>query len=95
MRCDKSIDDVSWTGDIIVSDSSTDRVLHCRTVAEIQNKVVKQSGRNAVSRLFHARDDKETIGAWKSELNRILVIFNVRSVCSRLLGADRPLFRPS
>jgi len=66
-----------------------------RTVAEIQNNVIKQSGRNAASRLFHARNDKETIAAWKSELNRILVIFNVCSVpsCSDL--ADCLLFRPS
>ena len=95
MRCDKSIDDVSLTGDIIVSDSSTYRVLDCRTVAEIQNKVVKQSGRNAVSRLFHARNDKEALGAWKSELNRILVVFNVRSMRSCLVVADCPLFRPN
>ena len=86
---------MSLTGDIIVSDSSTYRVLDCRTVAEIQNKVVKQSGRNAVSRLFHARNDKETIGAWKSELDGILVVFNVCSVPSLLAVADRPLFRPS
>jgi hypothetical protein len=49
-------------------------------VAEIQTKVIKQSGRNAVSRLLHAKDDKETIVGWKSELNRILHVFNVRSV---------------
>jgi len=51
-----------------------------RTVAEIQRKVIKQSGRNAVSRLFHAKNDKETIAAWKINLNRILHVFNVRLV---------------
>jgi divalent metal cation (Fe/Co/Zn/Cd) transporter len=51
-------------------------------VAEIQKKVVKQSRRNAVSRLLHARNDKETIGGWRLELNRILHVFNVRSVVS-------------
>ena len=51
-----------------------------RTVGEIQNKVIKQSGRNAASRFFHAKHDKEIIAAWKSELNGILIIFNVCSV---------------
>jgi hypothetical protein len=51
-------------------------------VAEIQRKVVKQSRRNAVSRLLHARNDKETIGGWKLELNRILHVFNVCPVVS-------------
>jgi hypothetical protein len=56
-----------------------------RTIAEIQNKVINQGGRNAVSRLFYAGNDKETIAAWNSELNRILVVFNVRSVRSYLV----------
>jgi hypothetical protein len=47
-------------------------------VAEIQRKVIKQSGRNAVSRLLHAKNDKETIAGWKLELNRILHVFSVR-----------------
>jgi hypothetical protein len=49
-------------------------------VGEIRRKVIKQSGRNAVSRLLRAKNDKETIAAWKIELNRILQVFNVRSV---------------
>ena len=49
-------------------------------MAEIQGKVIKRSGRNAVSRLLHAKSDKETIATWKSDLNRILHVFNVRSV---------------
>ena len=57
-----------------------DQAPDCRTVAEIQDKVIKQSGRNAASRLFHAKNDKETIAAWKLDLNRILHVFNVRSV---------------
>ena len=51
-------------------------------MTEIQRKVIKQSKRKAVSRLFHAKNDKETIVAWKSDLNRILHVFNVRSVTS-------------
>ena len=49
-------------------------------MAEIQRKVIKQSKRNAISRIFHAKNDKEVIAAWKVDLNRILHVFNVRSV---------------
>jgi hypothetical protein len=31
------------------------------------------------SRLLRAKNDRETIAGWKSELNRILHVFNVRS----------------
>jgi hypothetical protein len=48
-------------------------------LAEIEMKI-EQGKRNAVSRLFHAKNDKETIAGWKSDLSRILHIFNVRSV---------------
>jgi methyl-accepting chemotaxis protein len=41
---------------------------------------MKQSDRNAVSRLFHAKNDKDTIAAWRLDLNRILHVFNVRSI---------------
>ena len=90
MRCDKSVDNVSWTSDVVVLDPSTYHAFDCRTVAEIRNKVAKHSGRKTVSRLLHARNDKEAIAAWKSELNRVLVVFNVRSVCSCLVVANRP-----
>jgi len=33
-----------------------------------------------ISRLAHAKSDKETIATWRSDLNRILLVFNVRSV---------------
>jgi len=49
-------------------------------VAEIQRKILERGKRNALSRLFHARNDKETIASWRLDLNRILLIFNVRSV---------------
>ena len=49
-------------------------------MAEIQRKVIKQSKRNAVSRIIHAANDKDAIAAWKLDLNRILQVFNVRSV---------------
>ena len=46
-------------------------------MAEIQRKVIKHGGRNAISRHFHAKNDKETIAAWKLDLNRVLQVFNV------------------
>ena len=48
-------------------------------MAEIERKVAKRRGRNAVSQFVHARDDKDSIAAWKLDLNRILHVFNVRS----------------
>ena len=54
-------------------------MLDHRTVADIQTKAVKQSGRNCISRFFYARKDKKKITAWKSELNRILRVFTVSS----------------
>ena len=49
-------------------------------MAEIQRKAINQSGRNPAARLLHAKNDKETIAAWKLDLNRILHTFNVRSI---------------
>ena len=51
-----------------------------RTVAEIQKNVIKQGKRNPVSRLFHAKEDKDAIAAWGKDLDRMLHIFNVRSL---------------
>ena len=51
-------------------------------MAAIQRNTITQSKRNAVSRLIHAKDDKERIAGWRSDLNRILHVFNVRSVVS-------------
>ena len=53
-----------------------------RTVAAIQGKVTKQGKRNAASRLFHPRGDKDKILAWRQDLDRIVRVFNVRSGCS-------------
>jgi hypothetical protein len=51
-------------------------------VAEIQREVIEQSGRDTVPRLVDAKNDEETVAAWKLKLNRILHGFNVRSVVS-------------
>ena len=45
---------------------------------------MKRRQRSAISRLFHTRNDKHMIATWKSDLKRILQIFNVRSVTSQL-----------
>ena len=57
----------------------TNNALDRRTLGEIQEKVIKKGKRNTVSRLFHAKIDKETIAAWKSDLGKVLLIFNVCS----------------
>ena len=54
--------------------------LNYRTVTVIQKKVIKQGKRNAVSRTFHAKGDKDKILAWRQDLNGILHVFNVRAV---------------
>ena len=69
----------------------TNNVFGCRTVAEIQRKVIKQHRENPVSRLFHAKNNKETITNWKLDLNQTLHIFNVCSVSSILLSLTTSL----
>ena len=51
-------------------------------MAEIERNVVEQGKRNVISRHFHAKNDKEKIAGWRSDLVRILQIFNVRSIVS-------------
>ena len=58
----------------------TYRILNRRTVEEIQGNIVDKGDRNLLSRLVHAKNDKDTITGWKLDLNRILHVFNVRSV---------------
>ena len=49
---------------------------------EIQDRITEKGKRNLFSRLVHAKNDKETIATWNSDLNGILRIFNVRSAGS-------------
>ena len=51
-------------------------------MTEIQQGIVKQGKRGVISRHFHAKNDKDKIAAWRSDLNRILGIFNVRLIAS-------------
>ena len=54
-------------------------------LAEIQRGIIRKGKQNVVSRLFHAKSDKDTIVGWKSDLNKILLIFNVSSVVAAWL----------
>jgi len=56
-----------------------------RTVRNIEEGVAKKMKRNRVSRLFHAKNDKEAVTSWRTDLTRILGIFNVCSVVYRWL----------
>jgi len=53
-------------------------------VAEIQENIIEQRKRNAISQHphTHIKNDRERIAAWKLDLVRILQVFNVRSIPS-------------
>jgi len=59
-----------------------------RIVADIQKKLAKSVKRNAVSRRFNAKKTKERIAAWRLDLEKILQVFNVRSVTWVMAIAD-------
>ena len=56
------------------------QTLDRRAVAEIQKNIIERGQRNGLSRMFHAKNDKETIATWRVDLNRILHVFNVCGV---------------
>ena len=43
-------------------------------------KIVEKGGRNQLSRIVHAKNDKDALVAWRLDLNRILHVFNVSFV---------------
>jgi len=51
-------------------------------VAEIRGNIIKQGKRNGVSRHLYAKTDEEKIAARKLDLDKMLEVFNVRSVAS-------------
>ena len=57
-------------------------------MADIQKKLVKWVKRNPVSRRLHAKKTKEKIAAWRMDLEKILQVFNVRSVAWVMPVAD-------
>ena len=94
--CDAINQLTMWVGLVVhIFRSSAHRSWDCRTVAEIQEKVLKRSERHGVSRFLHSRDDKDVITGWKSDLNRILHVFNVCSVYLRFAVADYSFLRLS
>jgi len=50
------------------------------TADEIQRNIIERSGRNVISRHYHAKDDEEAIITWSLELKRIQRVFDVRFV---------------
>ena len=70
------------------SDSSLMDTIDRRTIAEIQEKVAEKGRRSVPSRLVHAKSDKDLISSWKSDLDRILRVFTVRSVIFRFTVAN-------
>ena len=74
---------------------SAHHALDRRTVKEIEKEIIKQSERHRFFRTIFSGSDKDDIAGWKSDLNRILNVFNVRSVRSRVIVANCPLFRLS
>ena len=60
-------------------------------MADIRNKIADQNKRNKFSQVFHAGIDGQTIASWRSDLDRILLVFNVCPVLSaRPLLTIRP-----
>ena len=73
----------------------TDDALDRSTLAEIQRKIIKKSKRNSVCRLLYAKSDKEMIAGWKSDLSKILLVFNVSFLLVVLLPVLTVHSRPS
>jgi nicotinate-nucleotide pyrophosphorylase len=48
---------------------------------EIQRNIIRQGKRSSVTRLFRG-NDSEAVATWRLEFNKILRVFNVRSVTS-------------
>jgi len=42
--------------------------------------IIKQEKRDVTSRYLHAKDDREKVATWRLDLDKILQVFNVRSV---------------
>ena len=76
---------MSRTGDVQLRWLTSDP-LYPRTVDGIQAKITEKGARNILSRIVQAKNDKETIATWKSDLNGILHTFNVRSAGSLWLS---------
>ena len=54
----------------------------------IEGNIIKQGKRNGISQRLHAKSDKEKVAAWGSDLDKMLQVFNVRSVASITTAAN-------
>ena len=43
----------------------------------MQQKIVRKRKRQVISRFLHSKVDKDTITAWRSSFNTVLIVFNV------------------
>jgi len=53
--------------------------------------LVEWSKRNAISRRYHAKDDKKMIATWSLDLDKILQVFRVRSVAWNVMAIANTL----
>jgi hypothetical protein len=51
-------------------------------MTEIQRHIIKRSKRNVVSRFFRSKGDEKAIAAWRSNLDKIHRVFEVRPTTS-------------
>ena len=49
-------------------------------MAEIQGKIIEKGGRSLLARLVYAKNDMDAMATWRSDLNRVLHVFNVRQL---------------
>ena len=54
-------------------------------MAQIQGTAAEQKKPKPISRIFSAKKDEATIAAWRSDLDRILHVFEVHSIIHSLL----------
>ena len=54
-------------------------------MAQIQRSTIEPDKRNIISRTFSPKQDKAAIAAWRSDLDRIVRVFEVRSTVQSLL----------
>ena len=54
----------------------------CRIVAEIRRKILTRGKQSVVAPRIYSEKDKEAMITWRSDLDRILRVFNVRSIVS-------------
>ena len=54
-------------------------------MAQIQRSVIERNKQNLISRIFYTKREEATITAWRSDLDRILHVFEVRPTVHSLV----------